>query len=180
MNRIALTFALCLALPAIAQEVPEAQRTDAQASLAKARRLLGRVGEFVGLTAATSRGRISAAGADVGLASAGALCAGQFGAGARMCTTQDIFQSAVAGKLGSAPIEQAWVFAPSWGQPVAGSERAIGGFESNCGSLTYPTADLGWRGLSFAFRPDPAAALKGVQLRAGTACSSQLRIACCR
>ncbi|MCB9549557.1 MAG: hypothetical protein H6706_27450 [Myxococcales bacterium] len=152
---------------------PTAAALEARASAGGARRLLGLpAGGVLGVTVDRTAGRFARAGADVGVAAAGALCAVRFGPGARLCTAQDVHSAAAAKRIAGG-LPQCWVFAASWLPPVGGLSLAdTQGEAANCAAGT----DAGpGRGVSATFSPTG-----GLLLNGNTPCGTVLPIACCR
>lgn len=139
---------------------------------------------YVGNTTASFNGNFvaAAAGSDNGFVGAAKVCENQYGMGARMCTAEEIYFSAVKGAISSTKnITKAWVYFPAWNNPIAGSLDPLQGAGDTCGSLTYPTGDLKWTGVAVS-----TGALRttrwGVRLHGGSEapCNAPLPISCCK
>jgi hypothetical protein len=142
------------------------------------------ISTFAGNTTMSYNGNFVAAsaGSDNGFVGAAKVCEAQYGAGAHMCTSLEIYESAVKGVIGSTKnIAKAWVYFPAWNNPVAGSNDPLQGQGDTCGSLTYPTGDLRWTGIAVS-----TGALRttrwGVRFHGGSEapCNAPLPIACCK
>jgi hypothetical protein len=136
------------------------------------------------VTATTTNGKITS-GAALGVAAAATLCqqVEACGAGARMCSVYDMYQSVATGAVTAAQnIPKAWVYMASWQFSGAGGADQYAGLSDNCGSFTYPTGDRKWYGTAVTWANDTAGD-KTLQFFAGpngAACSSVLPIACCK
>ena len=98
-------------------------------------------------------------GVDNGLPAAAGRCADEFGAGAHMCTTQEIAASVVSAKVlvSGKPQPKSWVYAPSWQNTTGGTNKfPLEGVGDNCAGYTYPTADQGYTGVAFEWGPSVA------------------------
>jgi hypothetical protein len=136
---------------------------------------------FVGITKVRTNGRIEAPGADVGLASAAALCGAEYGDGAHMCTVNELYDSVVSGRLTSNDrVPKSWIFHPSL-QRLPNSIDPEEGVADSCGVYTYGTADHGWTGVAFVHGPLRTGYV-GMKLLNGHSapCGEKLPIACCR
>jgi hypothetical protein len=143
----------------------------------------GGVASWVGNSTATTVGRIVHANADVGLASAAATCADDFGAGAHMCTVYEMYGSVANGKITSkTTVPKAWVYFPSWQSPIASPQNPLGGNSDNCSSYTYPTNDRHWAGIAVEWRMNFQGDASGFWWHGGTEalCNGALPIACCK
>lgn len=138
---------------------------------------------YVGNTTAVTNGAIQAAGTPKGLPSAAKLCSAQYGEGAHMCTMQELYDSVLSGALNeNNTMAQAWVYFPSWNEPVAAPALPESGQADNCAGYTYPTADLKWRGMTASWDTVAATSSKSLMWMGGSqaACSAQKPIACCK
>jgi hypothetical protein len=142
---------------------------------------------YVGNTTATTPGRIDAGGTDIGIAGAVKLCTNQYGAGARMCTVYDIYQSIVAGKIISGTdIAKSWVYMEAWKNPAGATgatKEPTAGLNENCAGYTYKTGDQSWVGTAFVYAKvtyNNNYAPKFYSGSADAACSSVLPVACCK
>ncbi|MEZ4469843.1 MAG: hypothetical protein R3F60_03370 [bacterium] len=174
-TRLALVLVV-VGLPATPRaEEPTAQVMEARASANAARRLLGQPAIAVlGVTSARSVGRIERAGADVGLAAAGAHCVARFGVGARLCTVQDLHAAAAAKRI-PVSLPQCWTFAAPWAPPVGGLSLATTqGEAAQCAAYTQADG-VARPGVSATWSPTA-----GLLLNGNTPCGTLLPIACCR
>lgn len=138
---------------------------------------------YVGNTTAVTNGRIQAAGTPTGLRSAAKLCSYQFGAGAHMCTMQELYDSVLSGALNeNNTMAAAWIYFPSWNEPTAGAALAGNGQADNCAGYTYPTADLKWQGMTASWDTIAATSAKSLIWKGGSqaSCNMSLPIACCK
>ena len=124
-----------------------------------------------------------------GVAAASNLCSqvAACGAGARMCTVYDMYNSVALGKVTSAmTITQSWVHMSSWQHN--GGDTANNGLNDNCGGWTYPTADKAWYGTTVEWKA-ASTGPKALHFASGTGaqvapvrsprCSERFPIACC-
>jgi hypothetical protein len=106
-----------------------------------------------------------------------------------MCTREEIYESVAAGAPafgGTTTVNQGWIWAPSWDEPV-GPVSAPGlvpgsGTGDNCASYTYNTADTNQKGTTMEWKPwgtgrPPAILIKGGNL---AACNQIFPIHCCK
>ncbi len=142
---------------------------------------------FVGVTTATTNGRITSAGALTGLPAAAAICSAQFGAGAHMCVSEELANSVVDGTLLNAAttVPKAWMYFTAWqNSALSGQVDPLEGLADNCGGFTYQTADRRWSGT--AMRWDASSAnptdrmLHFVTGPGNIQCNNTLPIACCQ
>jgi hypothetical protein len=135
---------------------------------------------YVGSSAVSVNGQITHTPLPSGLSSAAAYCADTYGAEAHMCTVQEIYASAVAGKFTvGTPIGQSWIYFPAWQQPAGTpSTNPSQGLADNCAGYTYPTAHLGWRGVAFEWNQNGSGTWSPFYDTA--ACFTSLPIACCK
>lgn len=142
---------------------------------------------YLGNTATNTNGLITRSGTPSGLPAANALCVDQYGAGARMCSSEDMFQAVASGSLvtGTATA-RAWVFSTTTYDYNSAGTAAQQGLTNNCASYTYPTGDHPWYGTTAQWMASPVnSALFVLSLRHGpfpngNSCSTQNPIACCR
>jgi hypothetical protein len=145
---------------------------------------------YKGNTAGMTNGDINSGGLR-GLTAAAALCAASYGAGARMCTVNEMFDSVSNGTIANtATVARAWVYsAAGRNDRISSSQRETGSSQAdNCASFTYGTGDTLQYGTSVEFQTNPAG-VKTLKYFAGPAvasssqpsvnCSTQLPIACC-
>lgn len=144
----------------------------------------GGAGKFVGVTKATSKGRIDHQGVDVGLASAAAYCADEFGAGAHMCTNNELYLSVATGKLTSKDTitPSAWVYFPTWQNPLGAAQQPRAGMGDNCASYTYPTNDRLWSGNAVEWKTNHQGDAYAFWWHGGSeaTCNIARPIACCK
>ncbi len=138
---------------------------------------------YVGVSKATTVGRMVHANADIGLASAAAYCADDFGAGAHMCTVYELYGSVASGVIAAnMTIPKSWAYFPAWQNPLVGAQNPLGGMGDNCGSYTYPTNDRKWSGIAVEWKTNFQGDANGFWWHGGTEalCNVQLPIACCK
>ncbi|MEZ4466379.1 MAG: hypothetical protein R3F43_18475 [bacterium] len=117
---------------------------------------------------------IERAGADVGLAAAGAHCVARFGVGARLCTVQDLHAAAAAKRI-PVSLPQCWTFAAPWALPVGGlSPATTQGEAAQCAAYTQADG-VARLGVSATWSPTA-----GLLLNGNTPCGTLPPIACCR
>jgi hypothetical protein len=136
---------------------------------------------FVGVSNTMVNGNITS-GAQRGLSAAAAICSGQFGMGARMCTSMDIYNSVAKGVIkDNMTINKAWVYQAAWNTPLAGAQENLAGVSDNCASMTYPTGDRGWAGTAFAWQ-NSTHGFRSIKFFSGAEarCSATFPIACCK
>jgi hypothetical protein len=115
------------------------------------------LGSFKGLSAKTYTGHIKLRGEgdvgvqDNGLLAASKICEKDQGAGAHICPVDELFNSAINGKLvRTAPMaETAWVYSHTFANPL---NARVAGLSDNCAALSYETADAAWQGTAFQWR----------------------------
>jgi hypothetical protein len=142
---------------------------------------------YCGQTSGTTTGRILN-GTAVGVAAAAQLCSqvAACGNSAKMCSVYDMYYSAATGVITQAQnITKSWVFMASWQNFSAGANEPTAGLNDNCGSYTYGTGDLAWRGTAVKWeaRNNGEKVLKFITSNLapeGTLCSATLPIACCK
>jgi hypothetical protein len=142
--------------------------------------------KFCGLTSGTTSGRILN-GTAVGIYAAAQLCAqvDTCGTGARMCSVYDMYHSAATGTLTQAQtVNKSWVYMAAWQNFTAGANEPTAGLNDNCGSYTYGTGDLAWRGTGVGWAPrnngEKVLKFFTSNQAGGTLCSEVLPIACCK
>jgi hypothetical protein len=144
----------------------------------------GGSGMFVGVTKATTVGRIVHAGADIGLASAAAYCADEFSVGAHMCTNYELYLSVASGKItaNNTITPAAWVYFPAWQTPLGQAEQPLAGMGDNCASYTYPTAHRKWSGLAVEWKTNSQGDATAFWWHGGAEalCNVARSIACCK
>jgi hypothetical protein len=147
----------------------------------------GGLATYVGVTTATTVGKVQMTGFDTGLNSANAMCAAQY-AGSHFCSMPELYATVVAGKLDmTKTIPKSWIFMPSWHAPAAtggipGTEDTpYGGDADNCGSMTYPTADRKWTGIQVEWTALSTGS-SGFRFWGGAqaTCHSTAPLACCK
>ena len=146
------------------------------------------VSRFLGNTTTTTTGRITRAGTPVGIEAATGLCSDQFGAGAKMCTIENLVQSvgSAGGLVSGTATARAWVINfTTFDTSTASSPNS--GYSLNCASYTYATGDHPWGGTSAEWKQEPRGTGDyaftfrwGAGVANGTNCSTILPIACCR
>ncbi len=145
---------------------------------------------WVGNTPNATKGQIQHAGNPDGIIAATATCNDAY-AGSHMCTTYEMYNTAIAGKLKMTDtIAKAWIYAPAHHEPIgtpSNANLAGGGEADNCGSYTYPTADRVWTGTAVEWKILPTGGVgfvfsSGGNTTAGTSayCHDPLPIACCK
>jgi hypothetical protein len=143
---------------------------------------------FKGLSAKTYTGHIKLRGEgdvgvqDNGILAASKICEKDHGAGARICTVGDLFNSAINGKLvRTAPMaETAWIYGHTFANPL---NARVAGLSDNCAALSYETADAAWQGTAFQWRlADTPVAGKGdfAPNFYLVGCNTSRKIACCQ
>jgi hypothetical protein len=142
---------------------------------------------YLGLTTVTTTGTISSAGSDVGIKSAAAICAAQYGAGTHMCTREEIYESVAAGSsafTALTTVAAGWVWAPAWNEPVGAVSIATPGTGTgdNCASYTYNTADTNQRGATMEWKPWAVGRPAAILINGGAlaACNAARPIHCCK
>ena len=147
---------------------------------------------YLGLTAVTTRGRITS-GNKLGLRAAADLCSQQFVSSptAHMCTVYEMYEAAATGQLkDSAPIPKAWVYMMGWNNsenalPSPSPSEGEAGLNENCANYHYPTALNKWVGTAVAWEPihffgtANEMGLKFFSGRTQAACYNTFPIACC-
>lgn len=137
---------------------------------------------FAGFTSVKTNGRVERAKVATGIPAANALCSDEFGPGSSMCTEEEIYQSATAGRFSlSEAVGPGWIWFPS----KVGSREAASpneGLSDTCASYTYPTGDKAWTGVGVTTRLVPETRAWGLHFLHGEAapCFAQMPIACCR
>ena len=151
----------------------------------------GTAAKFCGVTTGTTNGAIVGNG-QTGVAGAAYLCSqvAACGAGARMCSVYDMYNSVANGTITQATqFNRAWVFMASWQNFSSTATDPAAGQNDNCGGYTYPTADREWSGTQvawdFTISKNPAGpttikALKFFTRIANAACNDTRPIACCK
>ena len=140
-------------------------------------------GKYVGVTKASTSGRISHANSDIGLASAAAYCNDDYGTGAHMCTNYELYSTVASGAVNARDvIPKAWVYFPAWQTPMAGPQQPLAGMADNCASYTYPTADRRWTGTAVEWKVNHQGDASAFWWHGGAEapCNGQLPIACCK
>lgn len=136
---------------------------------------------YVGLTKNSYTGRFLS-GAAVGIPAAAALCAGDFGAGAHMCTVYELYYSAALLKTLDTTVDVApggWAYMQTWRHAAANPVELSAGLADNCGGYTTETVANQWSGTTFAWTVN----LRGLRVPkfyANTSCTTSQPIACCR
>jgi len=131
-------------------------------------------------------GAISGGNGVTGIAGAANLCSQvpACGAGARMCTVYDMYNSVALGKITSATVvTQSWVHMSSWQHNgIAGQATPNNGLSDNCGEWTYPTGDLKWYGTTVEWKAAQTGP-KALHFASGpgvVGCAQRFPIACCK
>lgn len=140
------------------------------------------LGSWVGLTTATTTGRIEAAGFAPGLPAANARCAKEFGSSAHMCLAAELFSAALNNQLNpDFDIPKGWVYMPTWNTPIAGAVEPLAGLADSCGGYTVGTTDAGWSGMAMDFTI-MLSGIRGIYFNSGplAPCDQPLPIACCK
>jgi hypothetical protein len=145
----------------------------------------GKVPTFAGVTDVTTNGNMAAvAGVDNGLAGGTKLCTDKYGAGAHMCSMNEIYMSAVQGVINSTKniVSKAWIWAPSWTSPLGTGFNGTLGYGDNCGTYTYPTGDKQWSGIAVSTGANEQTTRWGIRFHGGAdaRCSATLPVACCK
>lgn len=128
-------------------------------------------------------GAITGGNGVTGIAGAANLCVSvpTCGAGARMCTVYDMYNSVVFGAV-PATIGESWVHMSAW--RWNGGNAANTGLNDNCGDWTYPTGDRAWYGTTVEWKPAVSGAkalhFNGTSNTAGKSCAARFPIACCK
>lgn len=143
-----------------------------------------RPGVYVGNTSTTVRGDITD-GITRGLPAAASRCRAEFGAGAHMCTVEEIHRSVSNGTIAAtASIARAWVYSADGtrnnGTPTREPTASL---HNNCAGYTYPTADTFDTGTAFEFSPWAHNGVRVAKFFVGgtdAACNRTFPIACCR
>jgi len=147
----------------------------------------GGAARYCGQTSGNTTGRILN-GTAVGVKAAADLCSqvAACGAGSHMCTPYEMFESVSANAITQAQtITKSWVYMASWQNFSATANEPTSGLNDNCGSYTYGTGDLEWRGTAVKWEPrnNGEKVLKfftSNRTPEGTLCSASLPIACCK
>lgn len=137
---------------------------------------------FVGITAATTTGRIEYPGTPAGLPAANARCAAELGAGAHMCATREMFGAVLNSTLNPQDdVPKAWLYMPTWNTPAAGAEQPLSGLGDNCGGYTDGTVNHGWTGMAVDWSVSVYQE-RVLHFNSGplAPCDQPLPIACCR
>ncbi len=139
---------------------------------------------YVGLTKNSYTGRLIS-GAAVGIPAATALCAGDFGVGAHMCTVYELYYSAALLKNLDPTVDISpggWVYMQSWRHAPVNPTEISAGLADNCAGYTYTfaaTDTYQWNGTTFAWTVD-ASGVRVPKFYANTQCNTSQPIACCR
>ena len=136
---------------------------------------------FVGLTTATTAGRIDFPGTDPGLFAAGAHCAAEY-PGSHMCSVFELYSSVAAGRLKSASqLAKSWLYFPARNTPLHPPSPTENGLSDNCAGYTYGADDRGYSGLAVEWTKLPTGSV-GFKFHGGVnaPCSAALPIACCQ
>lgn len=140
----------------------------------------GTAAVFVGTSKATTNGMITDANGNIGVAAAANVCVAEFGAGARLCSVYDIYNSIVSGKITpQQTVLESWVYLEAWTQ-VTGATELANGLNENCAGFTYKTADQKWTGTVFKWEPVAYNGKYAPKFTSGLACGSIRPIACCK
>lgn len=143
------------------------------------------VGVYVGNTTTTTRGSIASRNGTIGVLGAAEICAAQFGAGARMCTVDELYRSVTSGAIaGSATVARAWVFnVDSTSNSGTPFREPTASLQNSCAGYTHPTANEGISGTAFEFSDWSFNSRRVLKFFVGNpeaACDRMLPIACCR
>ncbi|HRI49683.1 MAG TPA: hypothetical protein PLW65_05830 [Pseudomonadota bacterium] len=139
---------------------------------------------YVGLTKNSYTGRF-VSGQAVGIPAATALCAGDFGVGAHMCTVYELYYSAALLKNLDPTVDISpggWVYMQSWRHAPVNPTEISAGLADNCAGYTYTfaaTDTYQWNGTTFAWTVD-ASGVRVPKFYANTQCNTSQPIACCR
>lgn len=136
---------------------------------------------FVGLTTATTVGRIEFPGADPGLLAAKARCAAEY-PGSHMCSVFDLYSSVAAGRLKStSQMAKSWLYFPARNTPLHPPSPTEDGLSDNCAGYTYGADDQGYSGMAVEWTKLPTGSV-GFKFHGGSnaPCSAALPIACCQ
>jgi hypothetical protein len=141
---------------------------------------------YLGNTTTTSNGRITRTGTPVGIESANGLCSDQYGAGAHMCTIDEMVGAyGTGGITATTTTARAWVLNFTTVDTTSFATSNYG-YSLNCASYTYGTGDHPWGGTSGEWSINSATGLRSFQFRwgvssgNGTPCNVTLPTACCR
>ena len=142
--------------------------------------------QFCGLyaVAANPNGAITGNGV-TGAAGAANLCSSlpACGAGARMCTVYDMYNSVAMGAITTSTVlQQAWVHMAAWQHNSAMQVPPSSGLGDNCAGWTYSLDDKFWYGTTVEWKDAPSGA-RALHFASGpgvVACSRRFPIACCK
>jgi hypothetical protein len=183
------------ALSCIAQHDDALSNADRQRVLdlqAQFKSILGQLDElgvgqpllanFVGITAATTIGRIEYPGTPVGLPAANARCAAEFGLGTHMCSAREMLGEVISGKLNpGVDLPPAWLYMPTFNTPAPEAEQRLSGLGDNCGGYTDGTLDHGWTGMAVEWTfADTGHRTLHFDSGPVASCDQPLPIACCQ
>lgn len=138
--------------------------------------------DFVGLTKATTAGRIEYPDTAAGLPAANALCAAEFEYPAHMCSVREMLGAVVNHTLDpSANVAKGWLYMPTWNTPVPGAEQPLAGLADNCGGYTDATDTHHWTGMAVDWNLS-INLVRVLHFYSGAAapCTMILPVACCR
>ena len=140
------------------------------------------VAKYCGSYTTPVNGAITGTNGVTGVAGAASLCqtVPACGAGARMCTVYDMYNSVVFGAI-PATLAQSWVHMISWQHNSASQNPTANGLADNCSGFTYPTGDKLWYGTTVEWKT-AMTGQKALHFASGpnvVKCSDTFPIACC-
>ncbi len=148
------------------------------------------VAKYCGQYTTPVTGAITGNNAKTGVEGAANLCqtVPACGAGARMCTVYDMYNSVVFNAI-PATLSRSWVNMESWqhNEPGFTKQQPGNGLSDNCAGFTYGTGDFHWYGTTVEWKASPTAQGKALWFASGpssggspSACGTPFPIACCK
>ena len=142
----------------------------------------GAAAKYCGQYTTPVNGAITGNNGVTGVAGAANLCqtVPACGAGARMCTVYDMYNSVVFGSI-PATLSASWVLMLSWQHNSTSQNPAANGLADNCSGFTYPTGDKFWYGTTVEWK-SALTGQKALHFASGpnvVKCSDTKPIACC-
>ena len=145
--------------------------------------------KFLGVTNASTAGRISAGG-QIGIGGASQFCKTEYATATNphMCSVYEMYEAVATAQITQAtnlPANGAWVYAEAWNKPATSnaSQDPNAGMNENCASYIYGTGDRGWTGTLVRWQTSTLNAtdktLKFFTGSADAACSLSRQVACC-
>jgi len=148
---------------------------------------------YVGPSKQATSGKIAFGTAVTGVAAAAAQCAGDYGAGAHMCTVYELAYSAALGKNldANTDVAASWVYMQTWRTPgsttmypgTPTTPDPYAGLSDNCGGYTSNAAGGAgtnmWTGTSFRFAQQ-FNQVHVPKFYADSSCDTVQPIACCK